>query len=334
MNVIFLSFVVVNFFHPVFQFFLRIFKKTWAATLSTLLTIFGLFFFPLWFFIQITVQQIGSIYSDLNSFISGNGGSLVSMTAPLINAVNNVLMRIPTVEYRLTAASLQEILETNVQPAATFLLNSSVGLGTQLLNLIPLVVLFGFILWSAFSDYKQFLAYIRKLSPLPDTIDQLYFSRIRAMTNAMVRGTFVIAIIQGVVAGLVLWLFGVPYVFFLTLAMIFLSIVPLGSGFVNIPVAIIMILTGNVAGGIIVIIIHLLVISNIDNLLRPRLVPKEALIHPILLLLSVLGGIQIFGFLGLLYGPIIMIVVITTLEIYIQYFRFDTLPLPIEHKEK
>ncbi len=94
-----------------------------------------------------------------------------------------------------------------------------------------------------------------------------------------------------------------------------------------------MILTGNIGGGIIVFIIHMVVISNIDNVLRPKLVPKEAIIHPVLLLLSVLGGVQVFGFFGIIYGPIIMIIVLTTLEVYVKYFRFETLPLLIEEKD-
>jgi len=332
-NIICLSFVIVNFFHPVFQFILKIVKRTWIATLSTVTLILILFLVPFIAFINISIQQLGYIYGDINTFISGNGGSSLDTLSPIISGINSFLERIPFVQYKVTAESLQLLVEQNVQPAATFLLNNSVNIGTQILAFIPLIVLFAFILWSAFSDYQPFLGYIRKLSPLPDHIDQLYFTRIRAMTNAMVQGTFVIAIIQGMVAGLVLWLFGVPYVFFLTLAMIFLSIVPLGAGFINIPVSALMILTGNIGGGIIVFIIHMVVISNIDNVLRPKLVPKEAIIHPVLLLLSVLGGVQVFGFFGIIYGPIIMIIVLTTLEVYVKYFRFETLPLLIEEKD-
>jgi predicted PurR-regulated permease PerM len=102
-----------------------------------------------------------------------------------------------------------------------------------------------------------------------------------------------------------------------------LSFIPLGGGIVTIPLGIIIILTGNVWAGLFVIAYHLLIVTNIDNLLRPKLVPKSARLNSALTLLSVFAGIVFFGAPGIVYGPVIMIVLITTFEMYAQHNRLS-----------
>ena len=128
--------------------------------------------------------------------------------------------------------------------------------------------------------------------PFPEEITQLYLDKVDAMITAMFKGTLVLAIIQGPAMGVVLWIAGVPYVTLLTLVSMVVSIVPIaGISWVAWPVGIILILTGNTWQGIFVIVAFLIVVSNIDTVLRPRLVPKEAHLNPALLILSVFGGL-------------------------------------------
>lgn len=82
-----------------------------------------------------------------------------------------------------------------------------------------------------------------------------------------------------------------------------------------------MLLTGNLAGGIFVIAGHLLVVTNIDNILRPRLVPPEAKLDSALTILSVFSGIALLGFLGIIVGPVIMITIVTTISVYLEVYR-------------
>lgn len=77
-----------------------------------------------------------------------------------------------------------------------------------------------------------------------------------------------------------------------------------------------MMLFGNVFGGAIVILNHLIVVTNINNVLKPKLVPKSVRLHPALLLLAVFGGMNLFGFLGIIIGPVLMILIVTTIQIY------------------
>lgn len=99
------------------------------------------------------------------------------------------------------------------------------------------------------------------------------------------------------------------------------SIIPLGGGIVTIPFGIGMIFYGNIAGGIFVLLWHLLVVTNIDNVLRPILVPRDARLNSALMLLSVFAGITMFGPWGIIIGPVLMILIVTTIDVYLAVYK-------------
>jgi predicted PurR-regulated permease PerM len=152
-------------------------------------------------------------------------------------------------------------------------------------------------------------------------LDQKYVDRVTAMTRAMVKGIFVIAVAQGVIAGLFFWIAGVKYAIFWMVLAIFFSILPLGANVIAIPIGIVLLVIGDIWQGVLVILGSVFIVSNIDNLLRPRLVAKEAELNSALVLLSAFGGLKLFGFLGVVYGPVIMIFLVTTVEIYLEHYR-------------
>ncbi len=161
---------------------------------------------------------------------------------------------------------------------------------------------------------------ILEIIPFPPQITELFLDKIDLMIKAMFKGTFIIAITQGLAMGLVLWIAGVPFVMFLTLLSIFLSLVPVvGISLVAWPVGILLIVSGNVWQGVFVIVAFLLVIANIDNILRPNLIPKGAQLNPALVILSVLGGLRVMGIVGALYGPVVMILLVTSIDVYTKY---------------
>jgi predicted PurR-regulated permease PerM len=81
-----------------------------------------------------------------------------------------------------------------------------------------------------------------------------------------------------------------------------------------------MILTGNVWQGVLVIANHLIIVTNIDNVLRPRLVPRHARLDPALMILAVFAGLGMFGFFGIVLGPVLMIILLTTIQMYLEVF--------------
>ena len=97
--------------------------------------------------------------------------------------------------------------------------------------------------------------------------------------------------------------------------------IPLGSGIVTIPFGIGMMLFGNIVGGLFVVLFHLLAITNIDNFLRPILVPREARLDPALMLLAVFSGLAMFGFWGIVLVPVLMIIIVTTISVYLAVYK-------------
>ncbi len=161
---------------------------------------------------------------------------------------------------------------------------------------------------------------ILDIVPFPPEITQLFLGKIDIMIRAMFKGTFTIAIIQGLSMGLVLWIAGVPFVMLLTLLSMFLSLVPMvGVSLVAWPVGILLLLNGNVWQGVFVLAVFLILIGNIDTILRPKLIPRDAQLNPALVILSVLGGLGLMGIIGALYGPVVMILLVTSIDVYTKY---------------
>ncbi len=151
------------------------------------------------------------------------------------------------------------------------------------------------------------------------------------MVRGTVRGQFIIAVVQGFLGALALALAGLPgYFFIFWIIFSAFSVIPLGSGILTLPLGALFIMFGNTLGGLIIIIGHLFVTTNADNLLRPRLVPREARLDPALMLVSVFAGIAMFGFLGIIIGPTLMVLIVTTVQVYLDVFRDYDLDTTVE----
>ena len=205
--------------------------------------------------------------------------------------------------------------------SAQFIGTFAFGLAINAPGFLTQLVLFFILLPTLIANLDKLKYFIMKLSPLDNDIDNIYFRKVKAMSVSMVRGTFVIALVAGGICGILLWIANVPYLGFWTLISTLLSLIPLGAGIVQWPIAIAVLLSGNVFGAVIIMLGNMFIISNIDNILRPHLVSSEAHLNPALILLSFVGGLNVFGPLGFIYGPVIMILLITTFDIYTNYYK-------------
>ena len=173
---------------------------------------------------------------------------------------------------------------------------------------------------------------VADIVPFPPEITHLFMDKSDMMIAAMFKGTFVIAIVSGLAMGIVFWIAGVPYVALLSIISAFLALIPMvGISLIAWPVGILLILAGNVWQGVFVIVAFMLVVANIDNVLRPMLLPKGAHLNVALVILSVLGGLSLMGFIGVIYGPVIMILLVTSIEVYTKYMLRSDLEALQEH---
>jgi predicted PurR-regulated permease PerM len=158
--------------------------------------------------------------------------------------------------------------------------------------------------------------------PLHAHEKDLLKERFVSITRATVKGTIVIGVIQGTLAGVAFWIAGIPNAAFWTVVMVALSILPMiGGALIWVPACIILFATGSVTSAVLLAIFCGLVVGSIDNLLRPRLVGQDTKMHDLVILFSTLGGIIVFGPLGFILGPILAGLFVTSWQIFGSAFR-------------
>jgi len=219
----------------------------------------------------------------------------------------------------LSNLDIEGFLLKNLKQISTFLFNqfSKIlkGLSGFLIGfLLTLLSLYYF-----FKDGHRLFETLKEALPVPPKERDLFFSRFRQMVSATIYGGLLVAIIQGILGGLAFWILGLPSPVLWGTAMGFLSLIPIGgTALIWLPTSVILLIQGAFAKGIILLAIGVLVISMVDNFLRPLLVGARTKIHPLLLFFAVLGGIQAFGLIGLVAGPLIATLCLTLIEIYVQ----------------
>lgn len=273
---------------------------------------------PLVFVIIITGLQVSSLISSLES--QEYSIDTTTIINDLINTLNNVLSKVG-IDAQVTLESLTNSIAEALSGFSSTIIENIGSVFAGFFNLITAAIIYIYVFLSMLKHHERIIELLRKLNPLGDEVATLYIDRANAMTKATVRGQFIIAFMQGLESAAILALVGLPDLFFFFLVLLtVMSFVPLGAGIITIPIGVFMILTGNIWQGTLVIMNHLLIVTNIDNIMRPRLVPKTARLDPALMILAVFSGIALFGFLGIVIGPIIMILITTTIQIYLEVF--------------
>lgn len=157
---------------------------------------------------------------------------------------------------------------------------------------------------------------------LKDEIGNRIYKRFTSTSLAIIKGTLIVGVIQGTTGGILFWAVGINSAIVWGVIMILAAAIPgIGCAIIWAPAALILIATGHIWEGVVIIAVGSLVISSIDNILRPLLVGKDTHMHPLLIFLSTLGGIAVFGVSGFVIGPIITALMSTLWEIYEKHYQ-------------
>jgi predicted PurR-regulated permease PerM len=182
--------------------------------------------------------------------------------------------------------------------------------------LLGLFVMF-FVMYYGFREGEYFVERIRQLLPLEPSLKESLFYELRTITQAVLYGQVMTALIQGSLGAIGLLIFGVSNWLFWGAIMIVTSFIPMiGTPIVWVPAGLSLILGGATARGIGLLIFGATIVMNIDNFLRPRLMSGRTKIHPVLILIGVMGGLKVFGFVGLLVGPLILALLVAFVKFY------------------
>jgi predicted PurR-regulated permease PerM len=174
-----------------------------------------------------------------------------------------------------------------------------------------------FTMYYLFRDGDNIFAAVRDALPLNKEQATAIMARTRDVIGASVYGVFAIAIIQGTLGGLAFWALGLPSAIVWGVAMIFLSMIPmLGAFLVWVPAAIYLAVAGHPVKAILLVLWGTLVIGMIDNFLRPKLVGSRTKLHELLIFFAVLGGLQVFGVLGIVLGPVVLAITMALIDVF------------------
>lgn len=311
--------IVAFLFYPLYKWLLsKGIKEGTATTLTFFATLLSVII-PLILVMLITIAQIQHLSKQVSSgSLNIDFGKLGTDT---INSINHLLSQIG-INYTVTEQTVTENLTKFVQSISTNMLHTIASSVTGIFGLITSLIIYIYVFFSLLRNQKTIIGTLSVLNPLGEKISRVYLKRMGSMTKAMVRGQFIIAVMQGFVSALGLYIVGFHdlFFFFFLLLTIF-SIIPLGAGIITIPIGIALILFGDVWQGVFIIANHLLIVTNIDNVMRPRLVPQDARLDPALTMLAVFAGIGLFGFVGIVLGPVLMIVITTTIQMFLEVYR-------------
>lgn len=167
-----------------------------------------------------------------------------------------------------------------------------------------------------FVDGKKMLERLMYLSPLPNAYDKEIFQKFRTVSYTTILSTFVTAAAQGAVGAIGFAIIGFP-AFLAGVVVAVLSLLPyIGSLIFYLPVGLYYLIIGNIWQGIFIILWGMIVIGNIDNVIRAYMIKGKAQVNPIFVIFSIFGGIILFGFWGVVLGPLIIAIAVTILHIY------------------
>jgi predicted PurR-regulated permease PerM len=309
--------------HPLYRWLRRVFggRKSLAATVSLLL-LFILVAVPLSAFLGVVVRQAISISDEAIPWVQQHLGP-----ASAFNAHDWLAQRYPALAVHIPSQEqMVDGVGTVAKSAGTFLVamasKMTAGTASFVLNLFVLI----YAMFFFFRDGDKILERIFYYLPLNDEDEDLMLHRFASITRATVKGTMVIGIIQGALAGIGFWVAGIDGAAFWGTMMVVLSVVPgIGAALVWVPAVIYLFVTGQVLAATLLLAWCAAVVGTIDNILRTILVGKDAKMPDLLILIGTLGGLYLFGPIGFIAGPIVCGLFLTIWDIYGATFR-DILP--------
>ncbi|MBU2633664.1 MAG: AI-2E family transporter [Nanoarchaeota archaeon] len=272
------SIVLSYFFYPVYRFLLKYIKNKSLCSFLMILILIFIITLPSIFIVQSLVGESIGIY---NYFTNLN----LSLDPIILNALDK---------------------------AGLFFITSVSGFLLKIPNMLINIFVTLFVLFYLFKDGEMILKKIKDMLPLDDKHKNSILNEFKQVTNAVAYGLILVGFIEWILASIGFYLFGVSNPIFWGLIIFILVILPaVGSSLVWLPLGIIKLVNGEMFSGVGILIYGVIVLAGVEMFLKPKLIGDKAKMHPIIIILGVVGGLKFFGFIGLIFGPLILVILIT-----------------------
>lgn len=302
-----LSFSIV--LYPIYEWFTKKHLPNWLSAFITLLLFIIVLCGPLLGIGAIVFRQSQDVYH----LVTDNGN-----TRPFMNSIETKVNKI------LPSGIVFDINKKTTD-FVSYISNNIANIFTTTVSAFFSFILMLLIIFYFLKDGANWRKAIIVLSPLGDKDDEKIITRLAQAVNGVIKGSLLIALIQGTLLGFGLWVFGVSNGALWGVVAAITSLIPtLGTSLISIPAILFLFATGHTTAAIGLLIWAVVMVGTIDNLLGPLIVGKKIKISSLLILFSVLGGISLLGPVGILVGPLTISLLYTLISIYRNEFKQNT----------
>lgn len=287
-------------FYPVYKYLFSFFRERTTTALAVSIIVVLAIFIPLWFVIPLAIRQVTESFGFFQTI---DIARFVKQIFPSLT---------PQMQVDITTSIISLI--GKITNAALTSLNSFFFRLAEILLQVAVII---FVFFFGIRDGDKLKAYIKELSPLKKEKGAVLAHQFKQITNAQIYGHIIIGIVQGLLTGVGLFLFGVPKALLLTFFAIIASILPVvGAWLIWIPSAVYLLNQGNMGPAIGFIIYCVVIVSTIDNVLRPYFVSRNTKSSSAIVLIGMIGGLISFGLVGLIIGPLVLEYIVLFLDAY------------------
>jgi predicted PurR-regulated permease PerM len=326
-SIIILGAVVTGIFSPVYRRINRKFRPSWASLLTCAL-IFVVLFVPTVFFVSMLSTEAYDLYETAKGAVLSENivalfqGSRINTLFRKYEILGRLKPLLTLMGFDPASGGIQRALSELAKMIGFSLYQQASAIATNILSFLFNFFLMLMVTYYLLIDGQRLVTFIESLSPLPRDQDDKLIQKFKDMAGAILIGNGLGGLIQGVMGGGLFAVFGLssPFLWGVIIALTaFLPIV--GSGVVFLPAAAILLLKGRTAAGIFCILFFIALFGGIEYVFKPRLVGSRVQMHTLLVFLSLLGGLNLFGALGIIYGPLVVTAFLTLTDIYFSSYQ-------------
>jgi len=315
LSVLILAAVVTGVFNPIYRSMIKMERiRPHFASFLTCVIIFFVLFVPTIFFVGILAKEAHGLYLMGKSAVISDQIRNLLENSKILEKANLVLSN---VGLELTGEELNKALSDLGKRVGLFLYQPAIWVASNIFNFLVYFFFMLLIIYYLLLDGNRLVSFIVNLSPLPDDQDEKLIQKFKDMAGAIIVGNGLGGLIQGILGGIVFALFDLKSAFLWGVIMGLLAFLPIiGIGIVFIPAALYLLLKGRIAAGIFFIVFYVILSGGIEYLFKPKIVGQRVKMHTLLVFLAIVGGLKLFGILGIIYGPLIVTAFLTLTDIY------------------
>lgn len=318
-SILVLSFLLSNLFRPIYDLLSRRLFASIASVLTCLLII-ALVFIPLLFFTFAITDEALSLYHWGRDSRVAIKLQFFVQESPVIAQLRQYLLEMG---FDFKPAMVSDSLSYLAKMGGLLLYNQASSLAANILQFFVLFCMMILVIFFLLMDQPKLVEFLIKLSPLPDDEDRLLLRKFEEIANAILKGNGICGLIQGILGGAVFSILGLNSPILWGGMMVLLAFLPIvGIGLVMVPAAAILFLNGSAGQAVFLFLFYLVLSLSMEYLFKPKLVGTQVKMHTLLVFLSIIGGLSVYGVLGIIYGPLIVTAFLTLSEIYFK--KYDT----------